>query len=106
MTTARSPRVDRVTSAKAREALERLASSDILAAGGVNLIGLAAIRTHLGDRWLARRDRIWERVERALERRLRPFAMILHLDEAAYLIALPGASRFEAQVACRRCRTS
>ena len=100
MTAALSPRIDRVTSAQARDALERLASSEVLAAGGVNLIGLDAIRAHLGDRWLARRDRIWEHVERDLEKRLGPFAMVLRLDEATYLIALPGASRFAGQVTC------
>lgn len=100
MTTATAARIDRVTSAQARDALERLAASDVLAAGGVNLIGLDAIRDHLGDRWPARRERIWEHVERDLEKRLGPFDMVLRLDEATYLVALPGASRFAGQVTC------
>jgi hypothetical protein len=100
MTTAPSPRIDRVTSAQARDGLERLAGSDVLSAGAVNLIGLDAIRDHLGDRWAGKRDRIWEHVERDLEKRLGAFDMALRLDETTFLVALPGATKFAAQVTC------
>jgi hypothetical protein len=100
MTIAPSPRIDRVTSAQARDGLERLAGSEVLNAGGVNLIGLDAIRDHLGDRWAGKRDRIWEHVERDLEKRLGAFDMSLQLDEVTFLVAMPGATRFAAQVTC------
>ena len=100
MTIAPSPRIDRVTSAQARDGLERLAGSEVLNAGAVNLIGLDAIRDHLGPRWAGKRDRIWEHVERDLEKRLGAFDMALRLDEATYLVAMPGATRFAAQVTC------
>ncbi len=100
MTLAPSPRIDRVTSADARDALERLAGSEVLKSGAVNLIGLDAIRNHLGPRWAGKRDRIWEHVERDLEKRLGAFDMALRLDEATYLVAMPSATRFAAQVTC------
>jgi hypothetical protein len=100
MTLAPSPRIDRVTSASARDGLERLAGSEVLKSGAVNLIGLDAIRDHLGPRWGGKRDRIWEHVERDLEKRLGAFDMALRLDEATYLVAMPSATRFAAQVTC------
>lgn len=93
-------RLDRVTSAQARDGLERLADSDVLKAGGVNLIGLDAIRDNLGDRWAAKRERVWEHVERDLEKRLGPFDMAVRLDDVTWLVAMPGTSRFAAQVSC------
>jgi hypothetical protein len=94
------PRLDRVTSAQARDGLERLADSEVLKAGGVNLIGLDAIRDHLGDRWAGKRERVWEHVQRDLEKRLGPFDMAIRLDDVTWLVAMPGASRFAAQVTC------
>jgi hypothetical protein len=100
MTLAPSPRIDRVTSAQVRDGLERLAGSDVLKSGAVNLIGLDAIRDHLGPRWAGKRDRIWEHVERDLEKRLGAFDMALRLDETTFLVAMPSATRFAAQVTC------
>lgn len=94
------PRIDRVASADARDSLERLAGSQVLSDGGVNMIGLDAIRRRLGDRWTSKKARVWEYVERGLERRLGPYDMVVRLDEVNYLIAMPGMSRFAAQAAC------
>lgn len=95
-----TPRVDRVVASDAREALSRLAGSEVLKTGGVNIIGLDAIRTRLGDRWPAKRLRVWEHTESDLERRLGPYDMFIRLDEVNYLIATPTLSRFQAQAAC------
>lgn len=97
---AASARIDRVASSDVREALERLEGSDVLKAGGANLIGLDAIRTKLGDRWPAKRARVWEHVERDLEKRLAPTDMVLRLDEVNFLVAISGGSRFAAQATC------
>ncbi|CAN5118933.1 hypothetical protein BH11PSE2_BH11PSE2_18280 [soil metagenome] len=94
------PRTDRVVSADARDALERIHGSEVLKSGGVNIIGLDAIRRQLGDRWPAKRSRIWEHMDRELERRLTPHDMFFRLDETNYLIALPLCTRFMAQAAC------
>lgn len=95
-----TPRIDRVVSADVRDALQRIHNSDILRAGAVNLIGLDAIRRHLGERWPAKRARIWEHIERELERRLSPHDMFFRLDETTYLLAMPTCTRFMAQAAC------
>jgi len=94
------PRIDRVASAEARDGLQRLAGSDVLKNGGVNLIGLDAIRRQLGERWPAKRARIWEHIERDLEKRLSPYDMVYRLDEVNYLVAMPTVSRFQAQAMC------
>ena len=95
-----APRLDRVVSSETRDALARLEGADVLRAGGANLIGLDAIRAKLGDRWPAKRARVWEHVERDLEKRLSPTDMVLRLDEVNYLVAISGASRFAAQATC------
>jgi hypothetical protein len=102
MSTVHDPqlRVDRVVSGETREALSRLEGADVLRAGGANLIGLDAIRAKLGDRWPTKRARVWEHVERDLEKRLSPTDMVLRLDEVNYLVAISGASRFAAQATC------
>jgi hypothetical protein len=97
---AAAPRIDRVVSSETRDALARLEGADVLRAGGANLIGLDAIRSKLGDRWPAKRSRVWEHVERDLEKRLAPTDMVLRLDEVNFLVAISGASRFAAQATC------
>jgi hypothetical protein len=92
--------VDRVASADNRDGLERINGSEVLRAGGVNLIGLDAIRNQLGERWRAKAPRIWEHVDRELARKLSPHDMYFRLDEVNYLIAMPLVTRFMAQAAC------
>ena len=98
--TTATPRLDRVTAADARAGLARIQGSEVLAAGAVNIIGLDAVRRQLGERWPAKRARVWEHVERDLERRLTAHDMFFRLDETSYLIAMPLATRFMAQAAC------
>jgi hypothetical protein len=93
-------KLDRVVAADSRAGLERIQGSEVLAAGAVNIIGLDAVRRQLGERWPAKRARVWEHVERGLERRLTAHDMFFRLDETNYLIAMPLATRFMAQAAC------
>jgi hypothetical protein len=97
---AAAPRIDRVVSADARASLEHIQGSEVLAAGAVNIIGLDAVRRQLDERWPAKRARVWEHIERDLERRLTAHDMFFRLDETNYLIAMPLATRFMAQSAC------
>jgi hypothetical protein len=94
-------RVDRFASVGVEDTLERIRDSDLLAAGAVNTIGLEAVRRMLGDRWPDRRTRIWEHVERELERCLSPADLSLRVDEVTYLIAKPGLSAAAARSACQ-----
>ncbi|HLI66977.1 MAG TPA: hypothetical protein VKU90_11490 [Caulobacteraceae bacterium] len=93
-------RIDRIASVDARETLERIKDAALLAAGGVNLLGLHAIRDQFGDRWPAKKTRVWEHVELELARKLGPADLSVRVDEVNYLIATanPGAA---AQALCR-----
>jgi hypothetical protein len=93
-------RVDRIAAAGAQAALERLRESDLLAAGAVNLIGLEAIRTQLAERWEPKRSRVWEHVEREIERTVGPAGVFVRLDDVSYLLALSGVTGFAARATC------
>jgi hypothetical protein len=94
------PRFDRIASAGARDTVERIASSNILASGVVNTIGLDAIRRKLGDRWPSKAPRVWEHVERELVRTLGHTGVFVRVDDVSYLIAQPGEEGFSAQAVC------
>ncbi len=93
-------RVDRIASAAATAALERVSDPELLRSGAVNLIGLDAIRAQLGDRWEAKRGRVWEHLEREIERTIGPGGVFVRLDDASYLVATAGMTGFAAQATC------
>lgn len=93
-------RVNRIASADARDTLERIQNSALLDSGSVNMIGLDAIRRKLGDRWPGKRARVWEHVERELERRLSPADLSVRVDDINYVVAQPGSPGFAAQAVC------
>src|ERR1700749_4997671 len=93
-------RIDRITTAGGREALERSSSCEPLGSGPVNTIGLDAIRRKLGDRWPTKAPRVWEHLERELERTLGAAGIFVRLDDVSYLIAQPGEDGFAAQAVC------
>jgi hypothetical protein len=96
----RGDRVDRITSAGARDTLERISGSDILGSGVVNTIGLDAIRHQLGERWAHKAPRVWEHVERELDRTLGATGIFVRVDDVSYLVAQPGEEGFAAQAVC------
>jgi hypothetical protein len=93
-------RVDRIAQAGARETLERIKTSGLLGTGAVNMIGLDAIRRQLGDRWPAKRARVWEHVELELQRKLGPTDLAVRVDDINFLVAAPSAPGFAAQLLC------
>jgi hypothetical protein len=93
-------RVDRIASASAHDTLDRIQNSALLETGAVNIVGLDAIRRQLGDRWPAKRARVWEHVELELGRKLGPADVAVRVDEINYLIATPGRPGFAAQALC------
>src|SRR5665213_3303330 len=88
--TTKGERIDRIAAAGARDTLDRIQSSEILGTGAVNMIGLDAIRSKLGDQWPRKGPRVWEHLERELERTLGPTGIFVRLDDTSYLIAQPG----------------
>lgn len=93
-------RIDRITSAASSDTLDRISGSDILGSGAVNMIGLDAIRRQVGDRWPSKAPRVWEHVERELERTLGHSGIFVRIDDVSYLIAQPGEEGFAAQAVC------
>lgn len=93
-------RIDRVSGPDVLAVLERLNASEAVSSGSVNIIGLESIREQLAQRWPAKRSRVWEHVERDLQRRLTAYDASFRLDEVTYLIAMPSTTRFIAQAAC------
>lgn len=94
------PRLDRISSASARDTLERIGTPEVLAAGGVNLIGLEAICRQLGPRWERKAPGIWEHVERELERTVGAAGVFIRMDDITYLVAQPGEEGVVAQAIC------
>jgi hypothetical protein len=93
-------RIDRISSVSARDTLERIRDSGVLATGAVNMIGLDAIRRQLGDRWPAKKGRVWEHVEQEFHRKLGPADLAVRIDDINYLVAAPSAPGFAAQALC------
>ena len=87
---AAADRIDRIATVSARETLDRIRASGVLTTGAVNMIGLDSIRRQLGDRWPAKKGRVWEHVEQEFQRKLGPSDIAVRIDDVSYLIAVPS----------------
>ena len=97
------PGVKRFINADARQALEQIKTSPMMAEGKVCLMGLDAIRDRLGARWLGRRERVFEHVQTSLRRQVGPHGFFLRVSETDYVIAQPNVSRLAGQAYCLNC---
>jgi hypothetical protein len=97
------PGVKRFIDADARQALEQIKSSPMMAEGKVCLMGLDAIRERLGARWLGRRDRVFDYVQTALRRQVGPHGFFLRVSETDFVVAQPNVSRLAGQAYCLNC---
>jgi hypothetical protein len=84
----------------AKSTLKSLAATGSLARQNLNLISLESIKSSFGPRWPAKRDIVWNQVERFLRHQFRGDDLVLRLDEVTAIIAQPNASRFAAQTRC------
>src|SRR5580692_530474 len=98
--TAPENRIDRIAQVSARDTLDRIRASGVLTTGAVNMIGLDSIRRQLGDRWAAKKGRVWEHVEQEFQRKLGPGDIAVRIDDVSYLIAVPSTPGFAAQALC------
>jgi hypothetical protein len=89
-------------SADAAPKLERFSGSAALANGQINLMSLDSIALHLGERWIAKRDKIYDYTERLLEQGIGDAGYHLRVSETDFLIALPNERKFAAQLRCLR----
>jgi hypothetical protein len=80
--------------------LQRLAATGPLSAQNLNLISLETIRASFGPKWPAKRDIIWNQVERFLRHQFRGDDLVMRLDEVTALVAQPSCSKFAAQTRC------
>ncbi|WP_236784127.1 hypothetical protein [Azospirillum humicireducens] len=70
-----------------------LAGGNRHAAGSIQLVGLNALRTELGDRWNSVKARVHDQTERLLDRHLAPTDVWLRADEANYLVVFATLDR-------------
>ncbi|MDB5439801.1 MAG: hypothetical protein JWM33_2228 [Caulobacteraceae bacterium] len=94
--------VRRVVDLSARATLERLAAAGQAEDGRLCLIGLGAIADRLGSRWAARKDAVYDHVQRGLEGRLSGDAVFVRVSETDYLISQPSLEKSAAQGICLR----
>jgi hypothetical protein len=87
----------------AASALERFEASSLMSDGLVNLVALDAIRDRLGERWGAKREQIYDHMEKVLRRNLGHSAYFLRVSDTDFIVAQPGMGPFGAQASCLRC---
>ena len=97
------PGVKHIVSADARQALEQIKSSPMMADGKVCLMGLEAIRERLGPKWLRRRERVFEYVQTSLRKQVGPHGFFLRVSETDYVVAQPNVTRLAGQAYCLNC---
>ena len=94
------PPVERFSSEDLGSLLERFQASGMLEEGRINLIGLDAIATRLGDRWEGRREQVYQHVERTLARHLESGGFFQRVSPTDYLVVQPELGKFGGQASC------
>lgn len=89
--------IDRIATASAAAALERVGGSDLVERGCVTVISVEAILERTGDRWPRRRDDVWAYVSRKLDEHLSYQDIRQRLDETDFLIAMTQEEGVAAQ---------
>ena len=89
--------VTRINSADTAALLERLAVTDLVEAGALNVISLAAVRAKLGERWERKKEDVWAYVERCMAKYLAPQDVFRRLDDTDFLIAVLSDNGVAAQ---------
>ena len=89
-----------LTSADARQALDQLKGTDVLAEGKVCLVSLESIRERMGPRWAARREMVHDYATQTLRRQLSSRDFFLRISDVDYLVAQPAVSRLAGQAYC------
>lgn len=100
--TASIPGVSRMFSAHTKSLVERFDNQVLLTEGKVNIIALDAVVERFGTRWPAKRDQVYQQVEKTLERHLGVQGFYGRVSETDFLIAHPDLSQYAGQAACLR----
>jgi hypothetical protein len=80
--------------------LKSMASPALIRRGGVNVIGLEAIRAGTGARWERMRESIYARMEAQLSQKLGPTDFYVRIGPLAYLIVMPSSGAEDAALCC------
>lgn len=80
-----------------RDALDSGNSKGKVVAGKLQLVGLAAVREALGDKWPAMADRAFSVAERTIQRHLRPGDVFRRSKDEGYLVLFSHLTPTEAQ---------
>lgn len=89
--------IDRIATATAAAALDRLAGSDLVERGCVTIISVEAIQERAGDRWPRKRDDVWAYVGRKLDEHLSHQDIRQRLNETDFLIGMTQEEGVAAQ---------
>lgn len=89
-----------ILGASRRDQLDRIVEAGLVTQGRVFALSLEPVRASLGDRWVHKREHIWEAAERALEKRMPPPDVFLRVDDTTFLAAVASVDTYEAQVRC------
>ena len=73
----------------AKAMLAHLQSAGLLDTGRVNLISVEAVRQAFGDRWDARKTRVWDIAETQIRRRIGEDGHMARLDDETFLVITP-----------------
>ncbi len=92
--------IERFSSEDLGSLLERFQASGMLDEGRINLIGLDAIAERLGDRWEARREQIYQHVDRSLAKHLESGGFFQRVSPTDYLVVQPELGKFGGQASC------
>lgn len=83
-------------------ALQALIAAGPIPEQNLNVISLEVIQASMGDRWEAKREQVWNQVDKFLRHQFRPDDLIIRLDEVSVLIFQPGRAHMSAQTLCIR----
>lgn len=73
-----------------------------ISAGSIQLIGLTALRTELGDRWDTVKQRVYNQTERLLNKYLSPSDVWLRADASNYVVVFSVPDRQACELICGR----
>ena len=90
----------RLVSADAEAQLARFADPALLHSGKINLISLEAVQHRLGDRWLQKREQVFDFAEKVLERAIGVHGVYLRVSDTDYFVIQPDLGRFAGQASC------
>lgn len=86
--------------ASQRERLDSVLGAGLVERGSVFVLSLEPIRDESGRKWEARKEQIWERVERSFTANLPVEDICMRIDDVSLVVAVASCSAYEGQARC------